>query len=151
MAAICKKGKTFTTTFLYGCTTDDSNSKNMPFQDICYIWKKQVIILKQLRSSRKDKKRERTPLQERPAANWQRHWWNISPSSIKLGWTKLEPLYCPLHSGAALPAGHADPGQNWRVQCGNDSGWWQKQKQMQTYSFLAPRCTPLRQRCISCS
>lgn len=44
----------------------------MPFQDICYIWKKQVIILKQLRSSRKDKKRERTPLQERPAGNWQR-------------------------------------------------------------------------------
>ena len=57
----------------------------MPFRDICYIWKKQVIILKQLRSSRKDKKRERTPLQERPAGNWQRDWWNISPSSIKLG------------------------------------------------------------------
>ena len=73
MAAICKKGKTFTN----GCTTNDSNSKHTLFQDICYTWKKkkQVIILKQLETeiqSEKRKKRERTPLQQRPAANWQR-------------------------------------------------------------------------------
>ena len=153
MAAICKKGKTFTTTFLYGCTTDDSNSKNMPFQDICYIWKKQVIILKQLRSSRKDKKRERTPLQERPAGNWQRDTGETFPllrSNLVGPNSNRCTVHCTVEQRFLLATLTLAKTEEYNVAM-TVVGGKSKRLQMQTYFFLAPRCTPLRQRCISCS